>query len=364
MTGRSVSRRIAYTVVIIVFVLFFIETEAVIEHVKKGMSLCARNVIPALFPFTVLSAVIVDLGFSDLVARSPLKLLGRVFGTGGAGATVPVMGALCGFPIGAMTAVRLFRRGDITKDEVSRLMLFSNNPSPAFLLGTIGSSFWSCRRFGALLYVLQLLSAMLIAALCTLFWGGKHGESIKKKDSTNVARVSDIFVRAISDSAISTLNICSLILFFAALVGVLGTVLDNFPSFRELKVLVYGFLEMSGAASEARGIGGETGMIITALICGWSGLSVHFQIFSICREVGIRKGAYLLAKAFQGVVSAFFMWLCLRLFPSGLPCRCISTVSSSADPQKISIAFAIFANAMLLIGVILFFLRRCDRTRL
>ena len=55
-------RVILSVLAVISFLLVLCSTDAAIEYMKKGLSLCASSVIPSLFPFMVISEIIVSSG--------------------------------------------------------------------------------------------------------------------------------------------------------------------------------------------------------------------------------------------------------------------------------------------------------------
>ena len=58
-------------------------SDAVRQAVQEGLTLCARTVIPSLFPFFVVSALLVSLGFAQSRGR-PLEGFMRIlFHVGG-----------------------------------------------------------------------------------------------------------------------------------------------------------------------------------------------------------------------------------------------------------------------------------------
>ena len=80
--------------------------------------------------------------------------------------------------------------------------------------------------------------------------------------------------------------------------------------------LLCGFLEMTGGISRASALTGDMGLILTAALAGWSGLSVHLQIMTLCGGRGLSFKPYLIAKAFQGVLCGVVTAVILRWFPS------------------------------------------------
>jgi hypothetical protein len=55
-----------------------------------------------------------------------------------------------------------------------------------------------------------------------------------------------------------------------------------------------------------------------SFIIGWAGLSVHFQVMSIAAKTDINIRPYLCGKFLQGIFSAIYTWLGLRIFEGKL----------------------------------------------
>ena len=59
--------------------------------------------------------------------------------------SVFLLGALCGFPVGAVVCERMCESGALAKRDAARLLPFVNGASPAFLFGAAGSLFGDWR---------------------------------------------------------------------------------------------------------------------------------------------------------------------------------------------------------------------------
>ncbi len=347
---RGASAFVFFLLTLCIFIVLISDTETAILHVRNGITLCFKVVVPSLFPFMVLSGLFVELGCADVLSKMFAAPMRAIFGISGAGAAAPIMGALCGFPVGASVAHRLFKCGRISKSELQRLLTFSNIPGSAFLISAVGWSLWSSTHFGTVLYIIQILSALLIGLFLRILY------PLPKNDRSEI-RPSDVsfgignFLRVVSESSVSMLNVCALVLFFAAFVGALVSILGRFDLGQDAIAVIYGFFEMSGAVGAAALVPSrELGMVLTALICGWSGLSIHFQVISICEQDGISFVPYFAAKAVQGILSALFMLIYIRFINKSLPYLCLPTIFVDGHSLG-NTAFAFVTNAVMLTGV-------------
>ncbi len=303
----------------VVFIAILRRAEVAIECLRGAISLCVTNVIPALFPFMVISELFIESSAGNTLASAlsaPMKLL---FGLSGEGGGCFLLGSICGFPIGTRSAVSLYDKGRLSRHEVVRIMSFSNNPGSAFVISAVGISLYGSRQVGVILYVCVLLSAVTIGAVSRLFFRDCSGEKEKKRvlplSETRQRGAMGILCSAISSSFLSVLTVCAYVLFFSALVGCLASYLSvlELPIFSE--AILFGIFEISSGAARAALVEPRLlSLCLCAFSLGFSGLSVHFQLMALCEGRNIPYPPLLLSKLCQGALSAFFMLLAARFF--------------------------------------------------
>ena len=137
---------------------------------KKGLVLCSGTVIPSLFPFMVISELIVSSGVGISISRFLRRPMRAIFGVSEAGAATFLLGAVCGFPIGAVTSVSMYDQGVISKDELEHIMIFCNNPGSAFVISVVGTSLFGNKMLGLLLYGSVILSSVLVGIIGRFFF--------------------------------------------------------------------------------------------------------------------------------------------------------------------------------------------------
>ena len=297
------------------FLLILCSPDIAIEYMKKGLVLCATAVIPALFPFMVISEIVVTSGVGLRVSRLFARPMRRLFGVGEAGACAYILGLVCGFPIGAKTAVSLYDQGCITKSELERLMTFCNNPGSAFVISAVGVALLGNQRVGIALYLSVILSSLTVGIV------GKYFLGYKKENAPRASLVipRDFDIKAVTDavrsSALSMLTVCAYVVFFSALIGCVGALLSRLDMPPEISACIFGFFELSSGVGEAAALEDRIGsVLICALFVGWSGLSVAFQIMSVAAGRKVSFKPFFIAKAAQGILCAAIMGVFIKIW--------------------------------------------------
>lgn len=285
--------------------LYFLRSPSAAKiSAKTALDVCAAGLIPSLFPFIVLVSVINLSGLSNHIARAAGRPLGALFGISHSAASAIILGALGGFPIGAVCTRELYVDGRITKSEAERLITFTNNASPAFCIGVIGVSLFGDTGFGVRLYICQIAAAVLIGVF------QRKRVYSTPSISRRIARVnvSDILTTAISNAATTMLTICAFAVFFAVVGDALCITLCHY--FGKVAAALAGAVcELTLGARSCAALEYSTSRIICAFAIGWSGISVHMQVSSILSETKISMRRYYLCKLLQGILTASLVFL-------------------------------------------------------
>lgn len=292
---------------------------------RDGVDVAFRVMLPSLFPFFVVSELAVRLGLADGLGKLLAPVMRRLFNVSGSGAAAVVLGFVGGYPVGAKTVIGLYRSGDISKVEAERLLSFSNNSGPAFILGVVGSAVFSSRRTGLALYLIHALSSLLVGIVFRFRGGGSSEKSeapVRRREP-----VSTALVGSISGGFGSALGIAGYIVFFTVLVrllflsGAMGAVASLLGRFgvaeQTTEELVTGFLELTGGVWSLRGAAGamSSRVAMAAFMLGWAGVSVHCQVLSFLSGTGLSSFTYIAGKLLHGLISAALTLALAGLFP-------------------------------------------------
>ena len=241
------------------FCLFLIlrNPDVAIEYITSGLRLCAVTVIPSLFPFLVLSELIVSGGIGRLLLRPVSGLLAGLFRLPPDGCCAILLGMFCGFPVGARAAVSAYDAGRLTRDEAERVICASTNPSSAFLLNAVGVSLHGNRRYGSALLTVTLLSALLIGILLGRMPKKDGSSASPAKSTVAVPQKSgaQFFTDAIRSALTGMLTVCAYVVFFSAFCGTLTVLADRLRLSEAVRAAVFCVFELSGGVSVASALG-------------------------------------------------------------------------------------------------------------
>lgn len=342
--------------------IYYSDTSA--AAAKEGLELCFNVIIPSLFPFFVMSSLVVELGFAEKLGRLFEPIMRPLFNVSGVCAAAFVLGFIGGYPVGAKTAIALYKNGSIGKSEAERLLSFCNNSGPAFIFGVVGAGIFSSSLVGLLLYCVHMLASVIVGII---FRG--WGKTSAKKSSARRVRVTAVsystaFTQSVTGSFSSMLNICAFVVLFTVIIkllfaagiiswlaGALETLLApiGIDQIWCERVLI-GIIELTSGVWSLQSAAVRLGsaMAMAAFMLGWAGLSIHCQVLSFVSGSGLSVKSYILGKLLHGIFSAVLIGAATKLFSLRAP------VASYLAGQVESIASLDFKTALRISSVFAF----------
>ena len=277
--------------------LLILDSKTALAGAGAGLELCIRTVIPSLFPFFLLSGVLVSslMGSSVKLLRPLGRLLGMPVGT----ESLLVSGFLGGYPVGAKSIRDAWAEGHLSKSDAERMLSFCNNAGPAFLFGMAAPMF-SGAYAGWVLWGIHLISALFAGFL--LRGKDQTGTTLPSKNSITLSQ-------AMQNALSVTAGVCGWVIAFRLLCAFLERwFLWLLPTWGQ--ALVTGLLELTNGCVSLRSVSSENArFLLCSILLAFGGLCVHMQTRSVTRGLSLRY--YVLGKLLQTGCSLFFslMWL-------------------------------------------------------
>ncbi len=281
------------------------DAQRVRESASEALRLCAASVVPALFPFLVVTGLLMSLGFGAWASPILAPLMTGLYRLPGAAGSAPLLGFLGGYPVGARTAADLYRRGLLTKGETERLLTFCNNANPAFLISVLGVGVFHSVRAGICLLLIHILSALL-TGLC--FRGQSAARDVPPPLSASPPDFLPAFAEAVGNAASAMLRVCAFVAFFYVLAQPLKA--WDSPAAAPL----VGTLELFSLTPMLTPDG--YGFILASICAGWGGLSALGQTAAVLQDTGLSVRPCLLGKLAQAAFSGLLAALAWTLFHS------------------------------------------------
>lgn len=321
----------------IMFLLFticlIIFSKSNIQAVKSSLSIWVNNVIPSLLPFFIATELLNHTNIPRIIGNMFNKIMRPLFNVPGIGAYALFMGIISGYPVGAKIITNFRNENLCTKEEAERLITFTNNSGPLFILGTVGITLFYDSWVGLLLLCTHILACISVGIIFR-FWK----KNIKEKRNIDTLS-SDISFNSLgeilSKSILSAINSVLLIGGFIVLFGIIFSILQKahilsilkvplIPIFNLLKIntnfiipILTGFLELTNGVTAISTIASKNlgiNVITSAFLLGFGGISIMLQVLSIISKSDISIKPYILGKILQGTLASFYTFLIINSF--------------------------------------------------
>ena len=152
-----------------------------------GLCLWAECVLPSLFPFMVITLLLIKMGAAQAAAKPFTKLL-NVFKLPAAAAPLFVMSVFSGYPAGSRILNEYCDLGLIDQKQAKKLAPLCSTCGPLFALGTVGVKAFGGNGAGVKLFCACIISVTLSSLIYSLFTkraatGVKLKSAVKQTDA-------------------------------------------------------------------------------------------------------------------------------------------------------------------------------------
>lgn len=259
--------------------VLILDGRTALSGAAEGVALCLGTLIPSLFPFFVLSAM--------LTSTLP-------------GGGLVLAGILGGYPVGAGNVARAYHGGRISKEDAEVMAVVCNCAGPSFLFG-VAAPILEAPGAGFVLWGIYLLSVLALRAV------------LPKMKTVSTPPKSISLQQAVRDALGAMAGVCGWVVLFRVVLAVLDRwVLWLLPDWG--RVMVCGLLELTNGCLALGQVEPGLRFVLAAGMVSFGGLCVMLQTASVAR--GISLGLYFPGKVFQCAVS---MLLASLLTPGAVP---------------------------------------------
>ena len=311
--SKKINQDLFICLLLTIAVSLVIFSNQVIQAVSFSLSIWIENLFPTLFPFFVVSNLLLHYGFVEALASSIGKIMPRFFHQPKESSFVLCLSLISGFPSGAKYTKELVENNQITPEEGSYLLTFTHYSNPLFVLGLIGNLLLGNKELGLIILISHVLTGLITGIIFT-----RKMPVISKKVSKIIKPTTkQPLGTSLSNSIQDALATLFLLLGIVTIFLVLSTVIEQFlPLNPYLKAIIFGILEMTQGvkAMSSLPIMELVKMIWMTIFISFGGLSVHMQVLSIISGTKIKykyffESRFLHAFLSSILVSCLYIWL-------------------------------------------------------
>jgi sporulation integral membrane protein YlbJ len=302
----------------------------------RGLNMWWEIVFPSLFPFFVISEMLIGFGVVKFIGVLLEPLMRPLFRVPGVGGFAWAMGLASGNPAGAKLTARLRQEKQITLIEAERLVAFTNSSSPLFIFGAVAVGFFHNANLGIVLAISHYLGNVMVG-LIMRFYGYSANEQFRpgRKKIPIIAALRALHKTRIQDkrpigkllgdavtSSIQTLlmiggfiilfSVINKLLFvlhitsfLAAFIGELFIIL-HLPALLSVP-FISGLFEITLGSKLVSQVQESTLLqqsIVTGFILAFGGFSVQAQVASILSQTDIRFKPFFFARILHGIFAS------------------------------------------------------------
>ena len=313
---------------------------------RNGLVLWATAVVPSLFPFFVATELLSYTNIISLLGKYFNKIMRPLFGVPGEASFAFLMGLISGYPVGAKIVSTFEETGICTKEEAERMLAFTNNSGPLFIIGTVGISLFGNAKIGILLFVTHVLSCITVGILLNIIshfknsknFSNRNGNYLNKKCSrysTNsknevigFSSLGEILGKSITSATSTVLLIGGFVVIFSVVISILNqsgiidfasTVFSPVLSVFKIPTefagsIASGIVELTNGVNLVASVSLEVlpiKIILCAFLLGFGGFSVLLQVFSIISKCGLSIKTYFIGKLLQGVIASVYTYIAI-----------------------------------------------------
>ncbi|MBE6013012.1 MAG: sporulation integral membrane protein YlbJ [Lachnospiraceae bacterium] len=331
-------------ILIILFnILIILRPAEIIGAAKEGLLLWYTANVPSLLPFMITVNILMGLKAVEFFGVIFEPFMAPLFNVNGNGSFPFIAGMTSGYPMGAKVTSRLRQENLISKTEAQRLLAFSNNSGPLFILGAVGVGMFKNPSVGYFFMLIHYLGAIL-NGLIFKYYKKEKVKSVSRVKGTlfsdalekmRIERIRDgrsftmILSESLMDSMTAIVNIGGYIMLFFVVVKALEIVniISIFESLlyplikilnispEMFKGLFYGIFEITGGAGKLSALPLSRPVILLAgFILSFGGFSIHAQSSNFISKTDISMAIYILSKISHGLITALLGYILYPFF--------------------------------------------------
>ena len=285
-----------------------------------GIKLWSVAVLPALFPYFFITALISKLKITSSFAKVVSPFSYKTLNISGTTFVCLILSLLAGYPTGAKLVADFYEQGHIQKSESVRASILCSTSSPMFLIGSVGGIMFNSVKFGVALFLTHFIANICLTILFCL----TKKSPVIIAPTQNPKNTDCLFYESVYSAVISVLMVGGIITLFSVLSAILLDYNILTPLIKAFTFIFggevqgegvcLGFLELTSGIKSLCSLSFSKALPLCAVLSGFGGFSIIMQSVAYLKKAKIKTTPFLFSKVLSAVFNYFIGLIVSILF--------------------------------------------------
>lgn len=300
-----------FFIIVILTISLFIYSNIVKNSVLYSIDIWKNNLIPSLFPFMVISSILINYGVNYPISEIVKPFTNRLNISDNSSYLI-ILSLFSGFPLSSKIIYDEYLNGGINKEETDFLINFCFFANPLFIISTIGVTLLKDKKLGLIILLSHYLSNFIIAYLTRNKTKVNNKINIRKSfyKMKNKINKSDKFSNVLKQSILDAINVLLLLLGIITVFLIIINIFLNIINTNILnKGIINGLVEMTSGINKISNINIDLRLKLSliTMFLSFGGLSIHMQIVAVLEKYKLNYKRFLFLRILSSIISVLIL---------------------------------------------------------
>ncbi len=297
-------KTLKYLIFTIIIILMILNINIVSSSVMEASILFFKSVFVCIFPFSILSDVLIYYDYHLFLNKIFSKTFKKIFNISKNSSIIFILSVLSSLPCNSIYISNMLENNNITKEEANKILIFTYFPSIAFVIGIIGYKLYTV-KIGIILLLVNYIYNVTIGLYLR-----KESSYVIKDINNNIEK--DTLFNVLKDSILKAINSSITILGNMIIFFIIINLLNKYLLANNIIIAVLsGVLELTTGVFKINEllIPLNYKLALTSFILNFSSISIIFQSLSILSKYKFNIKKILIIKLiFSILFSILFLF--------------------------------------------------------
>lgn len=287
------------------FIEIILNNKMVYSTISNSLNIWTNTLIPSLFPFFIISDILIDYNIIRYIPRKIKMFLCKVFNISESALVILLLSMISGFPSNARNTKTMYDKKLLSNDEASYILMFTHFSNPLFILTTVGLVFFNNNKLGYIILIAHFTSNIILGVL---FRNNNVPTSSHYSSHEFEGHFGIILTNSIKHAIDTLLLIFGTLTVFLVISSVL---INRFNLGSYLSMILKGILEITMGLQSLSllNISDIYKVVIATMLISFGGFSVHMQVVSQLVDTDIRYREFFHGRVYQALISGVLAFI-------------------------------------------------------